>query len=186
MSEGVDILCITAHPDDVEISASGTVAKHITMGHKVGYVELTAGELGTRGDAALRRTEAEAARKAIGASFRYDLGLPDGLFQADRESLARVVSAIRRHRPRMVITNAVRDRHPDHGRAADLVGRACFLSGLRKFITEHEGSPQEQWRPALVLNMIQDRWIEPQVVIDVTAHWPKKTGGPGVLSVPVP
>lgn len=174
MSEVVDILCITAHPDDVEISASGTVARHIAQGRTVGYVELTAGELGTRGDPALRRQEAEAARKAIGASFRYDLGLPDGFFQADRESIQKVVAAIRRHQPRVVVTNAVRDRHPDHGRAAALVERACFLSGLHKLATEHEGMPQDPWRPKLMLNMIQDRWIEPQLVVDISAHWEKK------------
>jgi bacillithiol biosynthesis deacetylase BshB1 len=174
MSEVVDILCITAHPDDVEISASGTVARHIAMGRKVGYVELTAGELGTRGDATIRRREAEAARHAIGAAFRYDLGLADGTFQADPASLHKVVASIRRHRPAVVITNAVRDRHPDHGRAARLVAQACFLSGLRRLVTEHEGLSQEQWRPTLVLNMIQDRWIEPHLVVDITAHWPKK------------
>ncbi len=174
MNERVDILCITAHPDDVEISAAGTVARHLALGHEVGYVELTAGELGTRGNAELRRHEAEAARRAMGAAFRYGLGLPDGFIDPDRDSVLKVIGAIRRHRPRVVITNALRDRHPDHGVAASLVARACFNSGLRRLATMHDGSAQEPWRPAMVLNMIQDRWVEPQLVVDITPHWEKK------------
>ena len=119
--EHVDLLCITAHPDDVEISCAGTVAKHVAMGHSVGLVELTAGELGTRGTPELRREEAEAARTALGAAFRYQLGMADGFFTNDEARKLLVVQAIRRHRPRVVISNAVRDRHPDHGRAAVLV-----------------------------------------------------------------
>jgi len=132
MSSIVDILCITAHPDDVEISAAGTVVKHVQAGRRVGIVDLTSGELGTRGNAELRQREAEAARQVLGALFRYQLGLRDGFFRADEESLMRVVRSVRRHRPAVVITNAVQDRHPDHGRAAALVAEACFLSGLRR------------------------------------------------------
>lgn len=174
MAGHVDLLCITAHPDDVEIGCAGTVLHHIALGHAVGLVELTAGELGTRGTPGIRRQEAEAARQVLGARFRYQLGLPDGFFRADEESLRAVVTSVRRHRPRVVITNAVRDRHPDHGRAAALVAEACFLSGLRRIATTDEGKEQEAFRPVTVLHMVQDRWIDPQIVIDITPHWPRK------------
>jgi bacillithiol biosynthesis deacetylase BshB1 len=110
----------------------------------------------------------------LGAAFRYQLGLRDGFFRADEESLLKVVAAVRRHRPRVVITNAVRDRHPDHGRGGALVAEACFLSGLRRIITRHDGTEQEAFRPVTVLHMVQDRWIDPDLVIDITPHWPKK------------
>lgn len=174
MNEQVDILCITAHPDDVEISAAGTVARHVAEGRSVGLVELTAGELGTRGTPELRKQEGEAARAVLGARFRYQLGLADGFFRADEESLKKVVASIRRHRPRVLITNAVRDRHPDHGRASALVSEAAFLSGLRRVETLHDGQAQEAWRPVTVLHMIQDHWIDPQLVVDVTPFWEKK------------
>ena len=174
MSERVDILCITAHPDDVEISMAGTVLLHRALGRSVGLVDLTAGELGTRGTPEIRREEAEAARLVLDAAFRYQLGLADGFFRADRESLMAVVRSIRRHRPQVVLTNAVRDRHPDHGRAAQLVAEAGFRSGLRRLATEDEGAAQEPWRPMRVLHAIQDRWIEPDLVFDITPHWEGK------------
>lgn len=174
MSSIVDILCITAHPDDVEISAAGTVVKHVQAGRRVGIVDLTSGELGTRGNAELRQREAEAARQVLGALFRYQLGLRDGFFRADEESLMRVVRSVRRHRPAVVITNAVQDRHPDHGRAAALVAEACFLSGLRRIHTHDEGASQPEWRPRAVYHMIQDRWIDPDLVVDTTAFWSTK------------
>lgn len=174
MSEQVDILCITAHPDDVEISMAGTVLHHVAVGHSVGIVDLTAGELGTRGTPELRRQEAEAARRVLGVEFRYQLGLADGFFRSDEESLLAVVASVRRHRPRVVFTNAVRDRHPDHGRGAALVAEACFLSGLRKVITHQAGTEQEAWRPTTVLHAIQDRYIEPDFVVNITPYWEKK------------
>jgi len=174
MKQEVELLCITAHPDDVEISMAGTVLQHLALGHSVGLVDLTAGELGTRGTPEIRKAEGEAALKVLGASFRYQLGLPDGFFRADRESLMKVVQVVRAHRPKLVLTNAVRDRHPDHGRAAALVAEACFLSGLRRIETGLGGNPQLPWRPTTVLHAIQDRWIEPDLVVDITAHWPKK------------
>jgi bacillithiol biosynthesis deacetylase BshB1 len=174
MSGEVDILCITAHPDDVEIACAGTVLKHVAEGKRVGLVELTAGELGTRGTPAIRAQEAEEGRKVLGASFRYQLGLPDGFFRADEESLRKVIIAIRAHRPRVLITNAVRDRHPDHGRAAALVAEAAFLSGLRRIATSNDGREQQAWRPVTVLHAIQDRWIDPDVVVDITPFWEKK------------
>lgn len=172
--EHVDLLCITAHPDDVEISCAGTVLRHVHAGRSVGLVELTAGELGTRGTPELRRMEAEAGRKVLGAAFRYDLGLPDGFFRADQRSLLSVVQAIRRHTPRVVITNAVRDRHPDHGRGSALVAEACFLSGLRRVITEHDGADQAPHRPLTVLHAVQDHWIDPDVVVDISPFWERK------------
>ena len=172
--EKVDILCITAHPDDVDIGMGGTVARHIAQGRSVGLVELTAGELGTRGSAEIRRKEAEAAAQVLGVSFRYQLGLRDGLFRADEESLLKVVVALRRHRPKVVFTYAVLDRHPDHGGGSELVSEACFLSGLRRIVTKHEDKEQQAWRPVTVLHCVQDRWIEPDLVIDVSAHWEKK------------
>ena len=174
MSEAVDILCITAHPDDVEISMAGTMLHHIALGHSVGLVDLTAGELGTRGTPKLRAQEAEAARVVLGARFRYQLGLADGFFRNDKESLLAVVTSIRRHRPRVVFTNAVSDRHPDHGRGAALVAEACFLSGLRKVITTHAGASQETWRPVTLLHAIQDHHLHPDLVIDITPYWEKK------------
>ncbi|MFT3885294.1 MAG: bacillithiol biosynthesis deacetylase BshB1 [Flavobacteriales bacterium] len=173
-AEHVDLLCITAHPDDVEIACAGTVRKHIDAGRSVGLVELTVGELGTRGTPEVRKQEAEAARQVLGASFRYQLGLRDGFFRADEDSLLRVVQAIRRHRPTVLITNAVRDRHPDHGRAAALVAEAAFLSGLRRVVTLWNGAEQAAHRPRTMLHAIQDRWIDPDIVVDVTATWPVK------------
>ncbi len=173
-SEKVDILCITAHPDDTEIGMGGTVLRHIDLGHTVGLVDLTIGELGTRGSGELRKQEAEAAAKSLGVSFRYQLGLRDGFFRADEESLMKVVVALRRHRPKVVFTNAVRDRHPDHGRGSALVSEACFLSGLRRIVTQHEGKEQEAWRPVAVYHCIQDRWIDPDLVVDVTPYWKGK------------
>jgi bacillithiol biosynthesis deacetylase BshB1 len=171
----IDILCITAHPDDVEISMAGTVLRHTAQGHSVGLVELTAGELGTRGTPELRAQEAGAARQVLGASFRYQLGMPDGFFRADEQNLLKVVSAIRRHRPRVVLTNAVRDRHPDHGRGAALVAEACFLSGLRRIDTnEADGAAQEPWRPTTLLHAMQDHWVEPDLIVDITAFWARK------------
>lgn len=174
MSEHVDILCITAHPDDAEIGMGGTLLRHVHLGHRVGLVDLTLGELGTRGSGAIRQQEAAASAKVIGAAFRYQLELPDAFFEVDKQSLLKVVTAIRRHRPKVVFTNAIRDRHPDHGRGARLVSRACFISGLRRVSTQHQGEQQERWRPTAVYHIIQDRWITPDVVVDVSDFWEKK------------
>ena len=170
----VDILCITAHPDDVEIAMAGTVLHHRALGHTVGLVELTAGELGTRGTPEIRKQEADAAMRVLDAAFRYQLGLRDGFFRADEDSLLKVVVAIRRHRPQLVLTNAIEDRHPDHGRGAALVAEACFLSGLRRIATQDDGREQPAWRPTTVLHSVQDRWIQPDLIVDVTPYWPEK------------
>ena len=173
-TDHVDILCITAHPDDVEISMAGTVLHHIALGRSVGLVELTAGELGTRGTPAIRAAEAEEARQLLGARFRYQLGLADGFFRMDEDALRAVIVAIRCHRPQLVLANAVRDRHPDHGRGAALVAEAVFLSGLRKVVTQYNGVEQLPWRPATLLHAVQDRWIEPDLVVDITPYWETK------------
>ena len=174
MSAAVDILCITAHPDDAEIAMGGTILRHIAQGRTVGLVELTGGELGTRGSAEIRKEEAAAATQVLGVAFRYQLGLRDGFFRADEASLLKVVQALRAHRPHVVLTNAVSDRHPDHGRAASLVAEACFLSGLRRIGTEADGNPQEAWRPVTVLHGVQDHWIHPDLIVDITPYWEKK------------
>lgn len=174
MQEQVDILVITAHPDDAEIGMGGTILRHIAQGRSVGLVELTGGELGTRGTAEIRKAEAAAATKVLGVTFRYQLGLRDGFFRADEASLLKVITALRKHRPGVVLTNAVRDRHPDHGRGAALVAEACFLSGLRRIETEADGKAQEAWRPKTVLHAIQDNWVDPDLVVDITPYWDKK------------
>ena len=157
-----------------KISMAGTVLRHIALGHSVGLVELTAGELGTRGTAEIRHAEAQQAMQVLGARFRYDLGLADGFFRADEAALRTVITSIRRHRPRVVLTNAIRDRHPDHGRGAALVAEACFLSGLRRISTSHDGKEQEAWRPATVLHAVQDHWIDPDLIVDITPYWERK------------
>lgn len=168
------MLCITAHPDDTEIGMGGTVLRHLHLGHRVGIVDLSVGELGTRGSGELRQQEAAAAARSMGITTRYQLGLPDGFFEVNEASLLAVVRVIRRHRPKVVFTNAIRDRHPDHGRGAELVSRACFLSGLRRIATEDDGKAQEAWRPKAVYHCIQDHWIDPDIVFDVTDFWEGK------------
>jgi bacillithiol biosynthesis deacetylase BshB1 len=169
MANTCDILCVTAHPDDVELCSAGTVLKHVASGYKVGIVDMTAGELGTRGSAALRKEESERALKVLGGAFRYQLGMADGFFEETEENMMRVIRTVREHRPRVLITNALADRHPDHGRAGALVARAAFLSGLRKIDTS-----QDTWRPNIILHMIQDRRMEPDVLVDITPHYAKK------------
>lgn len=170
----LDLLVITAHPDDAELCCSGTVAAHIAKGKKVGFVELTRGELGTRGTPELREQEAAAAAKIFGLQLRDNLEMADGFFQADRSSIMQVVQKIRQYQPEIIITNAVEDRHPDHSRAAALVKEAFFLSGLRKIETEWRGEQQQEWRPRLLFHIIQSNYIKPDLVIDITEHWETK------------
>ncbi len=165
----LDILAIAAHPDDVEISAGGTVLKSIQQGKKVGIVDLTRGELGSRGSGELRMIEAEAASKILGISARVNLGLADGFFEKNEESLRKIIEQIRIYRPEIVLTNAPSDRHPDHGRASQLVREACFYSGLRKIETG-----QEAWRPKSVYMFNQDYYNKPDFVVDVTEFWETK------------
>lgn len=162
----VDILFIAAHPDDVELCCAGTVVKHIAEGATVGIVDLTAGELGTRGNAAIRAEEASKAAAVMGISFRENLHLRDGFFDLSESNKMPVIRTIRLHQPEIVITNAIRDRHPDHGRAAQLVAESCFLAGLPKIMTEEHRA----WRPRQVYHMIQDRYITPEICVDITPY----------------
>ena len=170
----LDILVLPVHPDDAELGCAGTILKHVALGKKVGIVDLTKGELGTRGTAEIRAEEAEAAGRILGLTVRENLGLPDGFFENTRDYQLKVVSAIRKYQPEIVITNAYYDRHPDHGRANQLVENSAFLAGLRKIETYADGVLQEAWRPRLVLHFIQDTYITPDVVIDVTEYWDQK------------
>jgi N-acetylglucosamine malate deacetylase 1 len=170
----LDILVLAVHPDDAELGCAGTLLKHNAQGKKTGIVDLTRGELGTRGTPEIRIQEAEAAGHILGLAVRDNLGIPDGFFQNTPEYQLKVVEAIRRYQPEIVITNAYHDRHPDHGRASDLVETACFLAGLRKIETTDNGELQPAWRPKQVLHFIQDRYIEPDILVDVTEYWDTK------------
>ncbi len=170
----LDILVFAAHPDDAELAASGTIIKHIKSGKKVGVVDLTEGELGSRGSAELRYKEAAASAKIMNLSARENLNLGDGFFEVTQENLVRIIKAIRKYQPDVVLCNAVRDRHPDHQRGGELVSRACFLSGLVKIETELEGKQQEKWRPNAVYHYIQDHWIDPDFVVDITDEFDTK------------
>lgn len=165
----LDILAFGAHPDDIEISCSGTILKHIDLGYKCGAVDLTHGELGTRGSGELRLQEAEKARKILGLEVRENLGFADGFFQNDKQHQLPIVEMIRKYRPEIVLANSVHDRHPDHGKAAKLVADACFLSGLIKIDTG-----QEAWRPKAVYHYIQDEFIHPDLTIDITPYFDRK------------
>jgi len=170
----LDILVLPVHPDDAELGCAGVILQAIASGKKVGVADLTRGELGTRGSAEIRAQEAAAAAEILGLTIRENLELPDGFFQNTPEYQLKVVEVIRKYQPDIIITNAFHDRHPDHGRASDLVEASAFLAGLRKIETSFDGKAQEAWRPNLVLHFIQDRYIEPDVVIDVTQYWDKK------------
>lgn len=171
----LDILVFAAHPDDAELSCGGTIAKHTDLGKKVGIADLTRGELGTRGTPELRAKEAEKAAGILGLSVRLNLGFPDGFFNEDEDSLKRIIEVIRRFRPEIVIANAFHDRHPDHGRGGTLVSRACFLAGLEKIVTLDAGEQlQDAWRPKAVYRYIQDRFIKPDFIIDISDVWETK------------
>ncbi len=164
----LDVLGFGAHPDDVEISCGGSIAKLVQSGKSVGLIDLTMGELGTRGSGPLRLIEASAAAEVLGVKYRENLQLGDGFFEENQESLLKVIEMIRKYRPEVVLANSIKDRHPDHARGASLVSRACFLSGLRKIETSNEGKAQEAWRPKSVYHYIQDYYIDPDFVIDVS------------------
>ena len=169
-----DILAFGAHPDDVELAAAGTLIHHIRKGAKVAVVDLTSGELGTRGNAETRAAEAEQSRLIMGVESRMNLQLRDGFFENDESSLMKVIYALRYFRPRVVLANAISDRHPDHGRAAQLVSRACFLAGLPKIITLENEKEQAAWRPQAVYHYIQDRHINPDLVVDISDSFTQK------------
>jgi bacillithiol biosynthesis deacetylase BshB1 len=171
----LDILVLAAHPDDAELGCSGTIARHVAMGFKVGIVDLTQGELGTRGSAETRASEASESAKILGVTVRENLKLRDGFFQNSEEDQLKVVSAIRKFQPQIVLTNAIKDRHPDHAKGADLVYNACFLSGLVKIKTlDDEGKDQRPWRPSVVYHFIQSQYIEPDFIVDISDYWETK------------
>lgn len=170
----IDILAIGIHPDDVELSCAGTLLKHMAAGYTAGILDLTKGELGTRGSGELRLKEADAAAKILGVQFRENLGMEDGFFKNDRTNLFLLVEKIRQHRPKIVLCNAVADRHPDHGRAAQMVSEACFYSGLAKIETAYEKELQKPHRPQAVYHYIQDRQLKPDLVVDITPFIDKK------------
>ncbi|MGV3600037.1 MAG: bacillithiol biosynthesis deacetylase BshB1 [Dyadobacter fermentans] len=171
----LDILAITAHPDDVELCCAGTLLAQIALGKKVGIIDLTRGELGTRGTPEGRIQEGLDAARILGVEVRENAGLADGFFKNDEEHQKAIIPFIRKYQPEIVITNAINDRHPDHGRGAALVAEACFYSGLRMVKTfDEQGNEQEAWRPKNVFHSIQDRYINPDFIVDITAFHDQK------------
>lgn len=170
----IDILAFAAHPDDIELCCSATLCKHIALGQKVVIVDLTRGELGTRGSGEIRLEEAQASAAIMGLTDRVNLGFRDGFFIHDETHLLRIVEMIRKYQPQIVLCNAPSDRHPDHGKAGKLVADACFLSGLPKIQTTLDGQSQSAWRPKNVFHYIQDYYIHPDFVIDVTDYIDQK------------
>lgn len=164
----LDILAIGAHPDDVELSCAGVIAKEVSNGKKVGVLDLTRGELGTRGTPEIRAQEAAAAAKIMGLSARENLGLADGFFENNKESQLKIIEIIRKYKPEIVFCNAIDDRHIDHGRGSKLASDACFLSGLKQIKTTHNGEEQEHWRPKNVYHYIQWKNLTPDFVVDIS------------------
>lgn len=173
-SEKVDILVFAAHPDDAELACAGTILAHIAMGKKVGIVDLTRGELGTRGTPEIRSQESAQSSKILKLSFRENLGFADGFFVNDAHHQRAVAAMIRRFQPEIVLANAVRDRHPDHGRASKLVSEACFIAGLAKVELTFNDSSLPPWRPKNIYHYIQSSLITPDIVVDVTDYWEEK------------
>ncbi|BDQ11431.1 bacillithiol biosynthesis deacetylase BshB1 [Sediminibacterium sp. TEGAF015] len=171
----LDILAFGVHPDDVELSCSGTILASIHQGKKVGIVDLTRGELGTRGSAEIRDKEAADAAKILGVHHRENLRMADGFFTHSEENIKKIIVVLRKFRPSVILANAVEDRHPDHGRSAKLLADAAFLAGLQKIETfDENGNPQKAFRPTQVFHYIQDRVLMPDFVFDVTPFYEKK------------
>lgn len=170
----LDILAIGVHPDDVELGCSGTLISQVKKGKKAGIIDLTKGELGTRGSVQIRKKEAAAAAKIINVAVRENLGFKDGFFKNDEAHQRKIISALRKYQPDIVLCNAPEDRHPDHGRSAALVVEAAFLSGLRKIETSLKGIKQQPWRPAYVFHYIQDRELEPDFIMDISGEFEQK------------
>jgi N-acetylglucosamine malate deacetylase 1 len=164
----LDILAFGAHPDDVELGCGATLAKEISLGKKVGIVDLTRGELGTRGSADLRDIEAKNAAEILGISVRENLCFEDGFFENNKKNQLEIIKMIRKYQPKIVLCNAIEDRHLDHGKGSKLVSDACFLSGLLKIETSINGEAQEKWRPENVYHYIQWKDIKPDFVVDVS------------------
>ncbi|MGV3507729.1 MAG: bacillithiol biosynthesis deacetylase BshB1 [Sphingobacteriaceae bacterium] len=170
----IDILAFGAHPDDVELSCSGTLLKHKSLGRTIGVIDLTRGELGTRGTAETRDEEASDSKIILGLDVRDNLGMRDGFFVNDEVHQLQIIKKIRQYQPEIILINAIHDRHPDHGKGGALLIDAAFLSGLSKIVTEHDGQVQTAWRPKLVLQYIQDAYIKPDIVIDISEFWDTK------------
>jgi len=170
----LDILAIGAHPDDVELGCGATIAKEISLGKKVGILDLTKGELGTRGSAEIRAVEAKNAAEILGVQIRENLAFADGFFKNDAENQLEIIKIIRKYKPEIVLCNAIDDRHIDHPKGSKLVSDACFLSGLRKINTTLNGITQEAWRPKNVYHYIQWKNLEPDFVVDVSGFIEKK------------
>ena len=171
----LDILAIGVHPDDVELSCSGTLLKAIDQGKTVGLLDLTRGELGTRGNAKIRQQEANTAAKLMGALVRENTKMDDGFFRHSRKNIMKIVRVIRRYQPEIILANALEDRHPDHGRASKLISDACFIAGLAKVESvDKEGELQDRWRPKVVYHYIQDHHLNPDFVVDITPYIDKK------------
>lgn len=173
-STKLDILAFAAHPDDAELACSGTLIKHIKQGYKVGIVDLTQGDLGTRGTIEIRNKEAQESAKIMGLTARENLKMADGFFEETPENLNKIIYALRKYQPDVVFANAVSDRHPDHGRGSHLVSRACFLAGLVKIDTFDNGQVQKPWRPKNIYHYIQYRYIKPDFVVDISDEWETK------------
>lgn len=169
--EKLDILVIAAHPDDAELGCSGTIAAHVAKGLKVGIVDLTLGEMGTRGTPEIRLQESKNAAKILNLSARENLRFKDVYFKNDEVHQQKLIEIIRKYQPTIVLANAIRDRHPDHGKGASLASDACFMSGLRKFETSFEGNKQKPWRPKFIYHYIQNNFIEPDFIVDISSFW---------------
>ena len=171
----LDILAIGVHPDDIELSCTGTLLAHIDMGKKVGLFDLTKGELGTRGTPELRLQEAREAQILTGALVRENAGMADGFFTHSNDNVKKIIRVLRKYKPSIVLMNAVRDRHPDHGRAAKLTAEACYLSGLKKIEThDDQGNAQDAWRPKNMYHYVQDYHLEPDFVVDISKYMDRK------------
>jgi bacillithiol biosynthesis deacetylase BshB1 len=163
------VLGIGVHPDDVELSCSGTLINEVKKGNAAGVIDLTRGELGTRGTAETRDEEAKNAAAIMGLSVRENLGMRDGFFKNDEAHQLQLIRAIRKYQPEVILANILEDRHPDHGRAGKLIAESAFLAGLSKIETlDDEGKPQQRWRPKQVLHYIQDRFHEPNLIVDIS------------------
>lgn len=170
----LDILVLAAHPDDAELGCSGTIAAHVAKGYKVGIVDFTQGEMGTRGTPETRLKEAEEAAKILGLSARENMGFKDIYFKDDEFHQHELIRVIRKYQPGIVLANAISDRHPDHGKGASLATNACFMSGLRRIETIQDGVAQQPWRPKFVYHYIQNNYIQPDFIFDISEHWDTK------------
>ena len=170
----LDILAFGVHPDDVELSCAGSLLVEQKNGKKTGIIDLTAGELGTRGSGEIRKIEAAEAAKILGVEVRENLKMADGFFQNDEAHQRKIITTIRAFQPEVILCNAPEDRHPDHGRSSKMVADSAFLSGLMKIETEFNGLVQQPWRPKYVFRYIQDRMLQPDFVIDITDVFEQK------------